>query len=61
MKEFAPLGSKFFPISDTVNTVKIKNENNFFFDLSEGMENCKMSGKNQGKSENFEVDDKWQP
>ena len=26
----------------------------FFFDLSEGMENCKKSGK-------FEVDDKWQP
>ena len=31
------------------------------FDLSEGMENCKMSGKNQGKSGNFEMDDKWQP
>ena len=32
-----------------------------FFYLSEGIENCKMSGKNQGKSGNFEVDDKWQP
>ena len=26
-----------------------------------GMENCKMSGSNQGKVKNFEVDDKWQP
>ena len=25
------------------------------------MKNCKMSGKNQGKSGNFEVNDKWQP
>ena len=31
-----------------------------FFDLSEGMENCKMSGKIMEKSGNFEVDDKWQ-
>ena len=35
------------------------------FYLSEGMENSKMSGKNQGtirvKSGNFEVGDKWQP
>ena len=30
------------------------NKNDFFY-LSEGMENCKMSGKNQGKG-NFEVD-----
>ena len=34
--------------SDTVNTVKVKNQKMIFFDLSEGMENCKMSGKNQG-------------
>ena len=25
----------------------------FFFDLSEGMENCKKSGKNQGKVREF--------
>ena len=31
------------------------------FDLLEGMENCKMSGKIREKSGNFEVDDKWQP
>ena len=36
------------------------NKNDFYY-LSEGMENCKMSGKNQGKVRNFEVDDKWQP
>ena len=37
--------------SDTVNTIKVSNKKNFlfFFYLSEGMENCKMSGKNQGK------------
>ena len=29
--------------------------------MSEGIENCKMSGKNREKSGNFEVDDKWQP
>ena len=33
--------------SDTVNTFKAKNKNDFFY-LSEGMENCKMSGKSQG-------------
>ena len=31
------------------------------FCLSEGMENCKMSGKIREKSGNFEVDDKLQP
>ena len=30
-----------------VNTIKVKNKNDFF-DLSECMENCEMSGKNQG-------------
>ena len=35
--------------SDTVSTIKLKNKNNFVLDLSEGMENCKMSEKNQGK------------
>ena len=34
---------------------------NDFFNLSEGMQNCKMSGKIREKSGNFEVDDKWQP
>ena len=29
----------------------IKNKNDFFLSLSEGMENCKMSGKNHGKSQ----------
>ena len=29
--------------------------------MSEGMENCKMSGKIREKSGNFEMDDKWQP
>ena len=28
-------------------TIKVKNKNDFF-DVSEGMENCKMSGKSQG-------------
>ena len=32
-----------------------------FLDLSEGMENCKILGKNQGKVREFEMDDKWQP
>ena len=32
-----------------------------FLDLSEGMENCNMSEKNQGKVRDLEVDDKWQP
>ena len=45
--------------SDTVNTIKVKFKNDFF-NLSEGMENCKMSGKIREKSGNFEVDDKWQ-
>ena len=31
----------------------MKNKNVFFFDLSEGMENCKKSGKNQGKVGEF--------
>ena len=31
----------------------MKNKNGFFFDLSEGMENCKKSGKNQGKVGEF--------
>ena len=39
----------------------MNNKNGIFIDLSEGMENCKMSGKNREKSGNFEVDDKWQP
>ena len=34
--------------SDTVSTIKLKNENDFILGLSEGMENCKMSGKSQG-------------
>ena len=33
--------------SDTVSTIKLKNKNYFWGDLLEGMENCKMSGKNQ--------------
>ena len=33
----------------------------FFFYLSGGMENCKMSGKKQGTVRDLEVDDKWQP
>ena len=37
----------------------VKNKNYFY--LSEGMENCRMSGKKSGQSGNFEVDDKWQP
>ena len=45
--------------SDTVNTIKVKNKNVFFY-LLEGMENCKMSGKNQGKVREFCSDDKWQ-
>ena len=39
--------------SDTVSTIKLKNKNDFVWDLSEGMENCKMSGKNQGKVREF--------
>ena len=31
------------------------------YDLSEGIENCKMSGENQGKVREFEVNYKWQP
>ena len=33
--------------------MKNKNVFFFFFDLSEGMENCKKSGKNQGKVREF--------
>ena len=33
--------------SDTVSTIKLENKNDFL-DLSEVMENCKMSGKSQG-------------
>ena len=33
---------------------------NYYY-VSEDIENCKMSGKNQGKAREFEVDDKWQP
>ena len=40
--------------------MKVKNKNDFFLDLSEGMENCKI-GKIREKSGNFEMDDKWQP
>ena len=36
--------------SDSVNTIKGKKD---FFDLSEDMENCKMSGNNQGKVREF--------
>ena len=32
--------------SDIVSTIKVKNKNIFFY-LSEGMENCGKSGKNQ--------------
>ena len=38
--------------SDIVSTIKVKNKNNFFY-LSEGMENCKMSGKIREKSGNL--------
>ena len=31
----------------------MNNKNVFFFDLSEGMENCKKTGKNQGKVREF--------
>ena len=37
---------------------KIKNKNKNYFLFVRGMENCKMSGKNQGKSGNFEMNDK---
>ena len=65
LKEFFPLRvtPKF---SDTVNTIQVKNGVCFlvlicqrvwtgydFFYLLEGMENCKMSGKNQGKVREF--------
>ena len=63
-KEFATFGSKFLPLrvtpNVTVSTIKLKNKKMIFY-LSEGMENCKMSGKNQGKSGNFVLGDKWQP
>ena len=39
--------------SDTVCTIKVKDKNEIFFYLSEGMENCKLSGKNQGKVREF--------
>ena len=58
-KEFAPMGNKFFPLrvtpkfrNDIVSTMKVKNKYIFFY-FSEGMENCKMSGKNQGKVREF--------
>ena len=41
--------------------MKVENKKVFFFYQSEGMENCKMSGKIREKSGNFEMDDKWQP
>ena len=34
--------------SDTVKTIKVQNKKDLFIDLSEGMENCKMSRKSQG-------------
>ena len=35
-----------------VSTIKMKNKNDFFY-LSEDIENCKMSGKNQKKVREF--------
>ena len=52
-KECAPLGSKFFLLRVTPRfEVKQKNKIDYFY-LSESMENCKMSGKNQGKVREF--------
>ena len=58
-KEFAPLGSKFFPVRVTpkfeviqIAPLKLRIKM-IFFELSEGMENCKMSGKNQGNVREF--------
>ena len=57
-KNFLPWGENSFLKSnlqirgDPVNTIKVKNKNDFFY-LSEGMENCKMSWKNQGKVREF--------
>ena len=34
------------------STIRLKNKNDFFY-LSVGMENCKMSGENQGKVREF--------
>ena len=47
------MGSKFFPVRVTpklevIQLAPVKNKNDFFFHLSEGMENCKISGKSQG-------------
>ena len=51
------MGSKFFPLRVTpklevIQLTPLKNKSDFL-DLSEGMENCKMSGKNQGKIREF--------
>ena len=56
-KEFAPIGEQILSFkstpqiqSDTVRAIKVKNKNDF---LIESMENYKMSGKNQGKVQEF--------
>ena len=40
--------------SDTADTIKVKNKNDFF-NLTGDMENCKMSGKNQGLYIHFSI------
>ena len=57
-KEFAPLGSKFFPLRVTprfevMQLAPFKLRIKMIFYLSEGLENCKMSGKNQREVREF--------
>ena len=51
------MGSKFFPLKvapkfEVIIGAPLK-EKKCFFDISEGMENCEKSGKNQGKVREF--------
>ena len=56
MRQFKPISlyilKPSFPLRVTPK-FEVKNENDYFFYLSEGMENCKMSWKNQGKVREF--------
>ena len=47
--------------SDTVSTIKVKNKNDFFFICQRVWKTVKIRETVREKSENFEVNDKWQP
>ena len=46
---------------NTVNTIKVKNKNDFYCSVRGYAKTVKCQGKIREKSGNFEVDDKWRP